>query len=157
MDDVTLARTLHIIGLVHWIGGLAFVTLVVLPLARSRAAGADGLALFEAIERRFATQVRVSVPLVGATGLWMAYRLNLWDRFAEPSLWWMPAMAGIWLIFMLLLFVIEPIVHRLQDRVTSTDASQTVGRLLTAHRALLALAATTLFGAAAGAHGMAFF
>ncbi len=40
MDDVTVARALHVLAVVHWIGGLAFVTCVVLPLARAR--GVDG-------------------------------------------------------------------------------------------------------------------
>jgi uncharacterized membrane protein len=157
MDDVTLARVLHIVGVVHWIGGLAFVTLVVLPLARSRATGDEGLTLFEAVERRFAAQVRVSVPLVGATGLWMTYYMNLWDRFADPSFWWMSAMLGLWLVFMLLLFVVEPLVHRFRDRGKPVDARQTVGRLLAAHRVLLTLSIATLLGAAAGAHGLALF
>ena len=56
----------------NWIGGVAFVTLVALPLARSYADAGKGWALFEAIETRFASQVRVSIPLSGVTGLWIA-------------------------------------------------------------------------------------
>ena len=31
MDDVTVARALHVLAVVHWIGGVAIVTLVILP------------------------------------------------------------------------------------------------------------------------------
>ena len=31
MDWITIARALHLIAIVHWIGGLAMVTLVILP------------------------------------------------------------------------------------------------------------------------------
>ncbi|MGA2794766.1 MAG: hypothetical protein ABSE69_14800, partial [Roseiarcus sp.] len=89
IDDIALARALHVLAVVHWIGGLAFVTLIVLPLAGSRADAAEGLGLFEAVERRFAAQVRVSIPLAGAAGLWMTYRMDLWERFADPRFWWM--------------------------------------------------------------------
>ena len=41
-------------------------------LARSHGDVGKGWALFEAIETRFASQVRVSIPLAGVTGLWMA-------------------------------------------------------------------------------------
>ena len=41
MDDIVLARALHVLSLVHWIGGVAFVTLVALPLASARG-GAHG-------------------------------------------------------------------------------------------------------------------
>lgn len=37
MDDVTLARAVHVLTIVHWIGGMAFVTLVILPMARRAA------------------------------------------------------------------------------------------------------------------------
>jgi uncharacterized membrane protein len=63
---------LHVVFVTHWIGGVAFVTLVALPLARSHGDVGKGWALFEAIETRFASQVRVSIPLAGVTGLWMA-------------------------------------------------------------------------------------
>jgi uncharacterized membrane protein len=63
---------LHVVFVAHWIGGVAFVTLVALPLARSHGDVGKGWALFEAIETRFASQVRVSIPLAGVTGLWMA-------------------------------------------------------------------------------------
>lgn len=62
IDDVEIARALHVVFVAHWIGGVAFVTLVALPLARSYADAGKGWALFEAIETRFASQVRVSIP-----------------------------------------------------------------------------------------------
>ena len=64
-DDVVIARALHVLSVAHWIGGVAFVTLIVLPLARAQGAPE----LFEAVERRFARQVRLSVPLAGAIEL----------------------------------------------------------------------------------------
>ena len=42
-------------------GGVAFVTLVALPLARSKGEAKAGWALFELIESRFAAQVRWSI------------------------------------------------------------------------------------------------
>ena len=47
IDDIELARALHVLFVVHWIGGVAFVTLVALPLARSRGEAKAGWALFE--------------------------------------------------------------------------------------------------------------
>lgn len=111
MDDIVVARALHVLAVIHWIGGLTFVTLVVLPLARSYRMSEEALALFESIEWHFSAQVRISIPVAGATGLWMTYRMELWNRFFDPNFWWMAAMLGVWLIFMLMLFVIEPLLH----------------------------------------------
>ncbi|MEW6644917.1 MAG: hypothetical protein AB1586_30735 [Pseudomonadota bacterium] len=156
MDDVTLARALHVLAVVHWIGGLAFVTLVVLPLARSRRSAEDALALFGAVERRFAAQVRISVVLVGVTGFWMVDRLALWDRFLDRSFWWMWSMVGLWLFFMLMLFVIEPLLHRRFQGGVRGDGRAAVRSMLYLHAVLLGLAAITVFGAVAGAHGLSF-
>ncbi len=157
MDDLILARAMHVVAVIHWIGGLAMVTLIVLPLARSRKAGEEALALFAGVERRFSAQVRVSIPLVGATGLWMTYRWNLWDRFADPHFWWMTAMFGLWLVFMLMLFVIEPLGHAGFEKTARQDPDATFRRMSRLHQLLLLLATLTVFGAVAGAHGFLFF
>jgi uncharacterized membrane protein len=157
MDDLALARALHVLSVIHWIGGLAFVTLIVLPLARSRPTAEEALALFAGMERRFSAQVRVSVPLAGATGLWMTYRWNLWDRFHDPHFWWMTAMFGLWLVFMLMLFVIEPLGHGSFENKARQDPAATFRRMSRLHVVLLLFAALTAFGAVAGAHGLLFF
>lgn len=154
MDDVTLARALHVLAVVHWIGGVSFVTLVVLPLAR--ATGAGGVALFERVERRFSAQVRLSIPLAGLTGFWMTWRLDLWDRFASLSFWWMSAMVALWLVFMAAVFVVEPLLKRRFEAAAQAAPDVVLGRALRIHLVLLGLAAVTVLGATAGAHGLFF-
>ena len=156
VDDVVVALALHVLAVTHWIGGLSFVTLIVLPLARSRSTSEDGFALFESVERRFAAQVRVSIPLAGATGLWMTYRLDFWGRFADPHFWWMSAMLWLWLIFVLMVFVLEPLLHDRLQRQARLDPASTLRRIIHLHALLLTLAALTVLGAVAGAHGLQF-
>ncbi len=154
MDDVTLARAVHILSIVHWIGGVAFVTLVVLPVARRVADPRQRLALFESVERRFAAQVRLSVPLAGATGFYMAERLDAWLRFLDPAQWWLGAMLLLWLVFMAILFVIEPAIgNRLLDA-GRADPSGTLRVLERTHGLLLALSAIVVSAAVLGAHGL---
>lgn len=155
IDDLTLARAIHVLAVAHWIGGVAFVTLVVLPLARSLS-GVEGLALFDAAERRFAAQVRVSIPLAGAAGFWMTYRGDLWSRFLDPSSWWMAAMFAVWTVFALVVFVVEPLFHDRLQRRASANPSLALSRVTLMHRLLLTAAAATLAGAVAGAHGFSF-
>ncbi|MFO1046669.1 MAG: hypothetical protein U1E52_02020 [Geminicoccaceae bacterium] len=155
MDDVTLARALHVLAVVHWIGGVAMVTLVVLPAVRRLAEPKDQLALFEAVERRFAAQARWSVLLAGLTGFWMTWRLDAWWRFASPGYWWMHAMLALWLLFAAVLFVAEPLVlhDRLRQRARQ-DPGGTMRLMLRAHRVALTLAVVTVVAAVLGAHGM---
>ena len=153
LDDIELARALHVLFITHWIGGVAFVTLVALPLARARGNPREGWTLFEAIERRFSAQVRWSIPLAGATGLWMAWRLDLWAEFADPAFWWLDAMVLVWALFMAFVFVVEPIAHARLESEAAHDPSGVLRRHFRAHIVLLTAAAVTILGAVAGAHG----
>src|ERR1039458_4014129 len=157
MDDVILARALHVLGVIHWIGGVAFITLVVLPLAASRSTAEEALALFKSVERRFSVQVRFSIPLVGATGFWMTYRLDLWSRFVDPHFWWMGAMLLLWLVFMLLVFVLEPLLQERFVQRARRNSSSALRSMSLLHVILLTLAALTAFGAVSGAQGLMFF
>ena len=81
MVDVVIARALHVLAVVIWIGGVAIVTLVVLPAVRHGDGGPNPLQLFEAIERRFTWHARSATIIVGLTGFYMTDRLDLWSRF----------------------------------------------------------------------------
>jgi len=87
VDGSTLARTLHILGVVIWIGGVSMATTVALVAVRRGDLGPDRVKAFHAIERRFVWQARAAVLLVGATGFYMTAVLDLWDRFAGPAFW----------------------------------------------------------------------
>jgi uncharacterized membrane protein len=153
IDDAAVARVVHVLGVVHWIGGVAFVTLVALPLARAFEDPARGWDLFERIERGFSAQVRVSIALVGASGLWMSYRLDLWYRFAEPTFWWMDAMVALWALFALIVYVVEPLAKRRLAGQAARDPKRLLDRLARVHFVLLVFATVVIVGAVAGAHG----
>ena len=82
MDDVTIARALHVVSVVLWIGGVAFVTTVLLPAVRRLKAPQERMQLFDQIEQRFAWQARVSTAIVGLTGFYMLYRFD--NRRSHP-------------------------------------------------------------------------
>jgi uncharacterized membrane protein len=155
MDDVSLARAVHVLCIVHWFGGVAFVTTVVLPAVSRQVEPTRRLEMFEAIERRFSGQVRVSVPLAGASGAWMAERLDMWPRFVEPAGWWLAAMAIVWLLFMLVLFVLEPLVlHDWFARRVLADPDGSFALASRLHFVLLAAGTLTAAAGVLGAHGV---
>jgi uncharacterized membrane protein len=154
MDDVVLARVLHVLAAIVWIGGLAMVTTVVLPAIRRGEFGADPLHAFAAVERRFRLQVRTAIVIVGATGLYMTARLDLWSRFRSFEFWWMHAMVVLWLLFAFILFVAEPLfAERRFRRAAQAAPARAFARLQRGHWLLLALSLATAGGAVAGSHG----
>jgi uncharacterized membrane protein len=153
MDDVTLMRALHVLGVVIWIGGVSMMTTTVLPAIRRGDLGGDQARAFEAIERRFVWQARSAVLLVGLSGFYMIWRLDLWGRFRIVEFWWMHAMVFLWLIFAIVLFGVEPFVRRRTDSLSAARSESTFRRLQRAHWLLLALSVLTVLGAVAGSHG----
>lgn len=157
MDDLTIARALHVIAVVHWIGGVAMVTAVILPAVARLEEKERRLALFEAIEGRFSAQAKVSVTVAGLSGFYMTHRLAAWDRFLDPGYWWMHAMVLVWAVFTAVLFVAEPLVlDAWFRRRAASDPEGTFAIVRRAHWLLLTVSAVTVGAAVLGAHGMLF-
>jgi len=155
VDDVTIARALHVLSVVLWIGGVALVTTVLLPAVRCFKAPEERVAFFEIVEWRFAGQARFTTALAGFTGFYMVVRLDLWDRFLSIAYWWMHAMVGVWLLFTLTLFLAEPLfLHRWLVARAKVDPELPYRIAEWLHRILLALSLITLLGAVLGSHGV---
>jgi uncharacterized membrane protein len=153
MDDFTLARVLHILAIVPWIGGVAFVTTVLMPAIRRNNPPNARLAAFERFEAGFAWQARFWVALAGLSGLWMIHRADLWSRFADVRFWWMHAMVALWAFFAVMLYLVEPLaLHRHMKQ--SETPERDFARMERMHRILLLAALLTVVGAMAGAHGL---
>lgn len=154
IDWGIVARGIHILAVVVWIGGVWLVTTVLLPGLKQRPPQ-DWAREFDAIEHRFAPQARIAILLVLLTGLYMLYAYDLWDRFADGGFWWMHLMVGVWLLFAALLFVIEPLIigRTIRKRFAMSPAA-TLARMLWMHRVLLALSLVTIFAAVGGSHGL---
>ena len=153
MDDVTAARIVHVVAVLLWIGGVAFVTLVVMPSIRALHPPAERLTAFHRMEGRFAPQARLWVLLAGASGLWMMARAQMWDRLFDPRFWWMHAMLLVWALFAAMLFLAEPLfLHR--RMAASPDPAGDFARMERGHRLLLALSLVALIGAVGGSHGL---
>ncbi|MDQ3185249.1 MAG: hypothetical protein M3Q16_02070 [Pseudomonadota bacterium] len=153
MDEFAFARVLHVLGVVLWIGGVAMVTTVLLPAAAEMTSTSERAAFFGRIESRFAPQARFTTVLVGLSGFYMVHVLNAWGRFAELRFWWMHAMVLVWLIFTLVLFVVEPFALRRQIKNTERDPENTFMRMQRMHWVLLSLSLVAVAGAVAGSHG----
>ncbi len=157
MDDFTLARALHVFGVVLWIGGGGVVTTVLLPAVRRMKAPEERTAFFEAIERRFAWQARGTTVLVGVTGFYMVAVGDLWDRFLDPGYWWMHAMVLVWLLFSVMLFIAEPLfLDRWFQRAAKQRPEATFRLIQRLHLVLLTLSLIAVIGATAGSHGLTF-
>ncbi|MFY0689642.1 MAG: hypothetical protein JXQ90_20895 [Cyclobacteriaceae bacterium] len=90
------------------------VTTVLIPAIKKIKNHEDQLDTFEKIEGRFALQAKVATLIAGIAGFYMMYEMDAWNRYTLLQFWWIHAMTIVWLIFTLVLYVLEPLVlHRL--------------------------------------------
>jgi uncharacterized membrane protein len=158
MPDLALARALHVLAVILWIGGVAMVTTVLLPATRRLKTSRERIEFFNAVEHRFAFQARVTTVIAGASGLYLVDRLDLWHRFAHLEYWWMHAMVVVWGLFTLMLFVLEPMfLHRWFRERAARDPDSTFTLVVRLHWVLLVLSLATVAGAVAGSHGYLLF
>ncbi|PKG38406.1 hypothetical protein [Psychromonas sp. Urea-02u-13] len=153
----TLARALHIFAIVLWIGGVAFVTTVLIPSLKQIPDIHDRLALFEKLEGKFAIQARITTVITLLTGLYMIDFMQIWGRFLQAEFWWMHLMVIVWLLFTLVLFVFEPLfLHAWFRKQALIDSKKTFKRVHMMHIILLTVSLITILGAMLGAHGFRF-
>lgn len=151
-NDYAIARALHVLAIVMWIGGVGFVTTVLIPSIRRRFAPAQQYAMFEDIEHRFGAQARLWVLLALASALWMLWRSDGWARLRDTG--WLQLMLAAWLPFFLMLFVLEPLlVHRLLKQRALRDPQGTMRLMQRLHVLLLGLSLLAVLGGVVGAHG----
>lgn len=154
IDELSLARSLHVLGVVMWIGGVSFVTTTLLPSVRRFKDVEDQVSFFETVEHRFAWQARLTTLLTGGTGFYLCYKLDLWHRFTSPNYWWMHAMVLVWVLFSFVLFVAEPLfLHAWFSKTAVEKPKQTFQLIHRMHVILLTISLITTLGAMMGAHG----
>lgn len=158
MNEFVFARVLHVLAVVLWIGGVGMVTTILLPAIRASYPAAQRFAVFHTLEKRFASQARVTTLVTGLTGFYMVWRLDAWGRFRSPDFWWMHAMVLTWFAFTAMLFVIEPLfLDRLLSRRAASSPEATYRLVEWLHRLLLGFSLLTVAGAVAGSIGVNLF
>ncbi len=105
-----LMHIIHLLTVILWIGGLAFVTYIVLPMAIKTPDALQKVLLFQRIEHRFAKVARIYNVITGASGFVMIimtgwYRM-LFTRAGIP----LTVMTMIWVFWFVMLWGLEPLV-----------------------------------------------
>ncbi|MDP7593352.1 MAG: hypothetical protein QF552_11795 [Litorilituus sp.] len=154
VDLFFLARSVHVLAVVIWIGGVAFITTVLLPALKKLASSEQRIKLFEQLEHTFSWQAKLTTLATGISGYYMLDFFNAWHRYLDINFWWLHLMTLVWFIFTLVLFVLEPLfLHRWFLQQAKIDSDKTFATIQRMHNVLLTLSLIAVFCAVAGAHG----
>ena len=152
-SDFVLARVLHVIAVIIWIGGVAFVTTVLIPAIRKTQSPENRLQIFEILESKFSFQAKFTTLLAGVTGFYMLHIMNGWSSMQ----WWIYLMVFVWAIFTAVLFIFEPLfLHNWFHKQATINSEKSFLVLQIMHIILLIISLLAVFGGVAGVHGLLF-
>ena len=152
-SDFVLARVLHVIAVIIWIGGVAFVTTVLIPAIRKTQSPENRLQIFEILESKFSFQAKFTTLLTGVTGFYMLHIMNGWSSMQ----WWIHLMIFVWAIFTAVLFIFEPLfLHKWFHKQATINSEKSFLVLQIMHIILLIISLLAVFGGVAGVHGLLF-
>ncbi len=116
---------IHIIGVILWIGGLAYVTMVIFPTMNKMDKPIDKVLFFKSAEQSFAPFARIYSIVVGLSGLFMIHLLYRGDMLSvfQGNGIFIIIMFGIWLLWVIMLFGLESIIIKksLRQLIESPD------------------------------------
>ena len=93
----------HVLGVVVWICGVAFVTMIVFPKITRMENSLDKVIFFQGMEHRFAGIAKSSIVVVGLTGGWMLYITGEWRILFSMAGIGPTLMVIVWTFYLLVL------------------------------------------------------
>ncbi len=148
---------IHLLTVIVWIGGLAFVTIIIFPVIFKTPDPLQKVLTFQRIEHRFARLARYFVVITGISGFIMLFTAGwqsaLFTRAGIP----LTFMTLVWFFWMIMLFGVEPLVikkmlERLAKEGTELTIDSVFKRVNRMHWVLLFISFLASIGGALTAH-----
>jgi putative copper export protein len=98
------ALIIHVLSIVIWIGGVAFVTMITFPMIVRVDNSLEQVMMFQGTEHRFSKIAKFMVILAGLSGLYLIFEKGL-----SFGVW---VMIIIWTFYAALLFGLEKIIFK---------------------------------------------
>ncbi|MBI5055799.1 MAG: hypothetical protein HZB61_04195 [Nitrospirae bacterium] len=98
------ALIIHVVAVIVWIGGVAFVTMITFPMIQRGSSSLEQVMMFQGVEHRFSKIAKAMVILVGLSGL---YLIN--EKGLSFGAW---VMIIVWAFYASLLFGLEKIIFK---------------------------------------------
>ena len=136
---VSILTALHVIGVVIWIGGVAFVTMIVFPMLSRMDNSLEKVLFFQGIEHRFAKIAKVSLAVVGLTGGWLLYETGEWRILFSTAGIGPTLMLAVWAFYLLVLLFEGKIFGILFKGKAEQDANKIFALLSRFHWVVLGL------------------
>lgn len=99
-----ISLIIHVLSVVVWIGGVAFVTMITFPIIQREQGSLEQVMMFQGIEHRFSRIAKVLVILTGISGFYLLSKKG----FSIGT----GIMIFVWTLYASLLFFLEKILFK---------------------------------------------
>ncbi|MDI6801280.1 MAG: hypothetical protein QMD01_04405 [Thermodesulfovibrionales bacterium] len=150
---VPLLIAIHVIGVVIWIGGVAFVTMTVFPMIIRMESSMEKVLFFQGVEHRFAKIAKLCVLIAGLTGAWLLSITDRWSILFERAGVGPSVMLVVWVFYVLVLLFEGRLFKMIFRGDAQQDTAKIFIRLTAFHWVVLGLSLIAIFVGVLSAHG----
>ncbi|MCK5426750.1 MAG: hypothetical protein KAJ34_03570 [Thermodesulfovibrionia bacterium] len=104
------ALIIHVISIVIWIGGVAFVTMITFPMIQRTDNSLEQVLMFQGVEHRFSKIAKIMVILVLLSGLYLIK--DKYDFRISNLNFGVWVMIVLWTVYASLLFFLEKLIFK---------------------------------------------
>jgi len=147
----------HVLAVVIWIGGVAFVTMIVFPMIMRMEGSLEKVIFFQGMEHRFAKIAKTAVFITGLTGSWLLYLTGEWKILFTVQAIGPTVMLLVWTLYVLVLLFEAKLFKLIFSGESQQDTAKIFSRLSAFHWVVLALSLLAVAIGVWAGHGGSFF
>jgi uncharacterized membrane protein len=148
---------LHVTTMVLWIGGVAFVTIIIFPMLLGMEDSFEKVLMFQRVENKFARHARYYAGIAGITGGILLSMTGQYKELFTRNTVGVSFMLIVWFFYTLVLIFEKKVFGVLFSDPKKLDASEIFVRLNVFHWAILGLSLAAVFIGVWSGHGGSFF
>lgn len=150
---VPILIAIHVITIVLWIGGVAFVTIIIFPMLLRMEGSIEKVIFFQGVEHRFAKLAKIYVTIAGVTGFLILYINNGYAILFTSDGIGITLMLIAWLFYVLVLLFEKKIFMKLFSQPEKLDTAKIFFRLSLFHWVILVLSLVAVGAGVWTGHG----
>ncbi len=148
---------LHVTTIVLWIGGVAFVTIIIFPMLLGMEDSFEKVLMFQRVENKFARHARYYAGIAGITGGILLSMTGQYKALFTRNTVGVSFMLIVWLFYTLVLLFEKKVFKVLFSNPEKLDASKIFVRLNVFHWVILGLSLGAVFIGVWAGHGGTLF
>ncbi len=150
---VPLLIAVHVTTVVMWIGGVAFVTMIIFPLLLGMEDSFEKVLLFQRMENKFARQARIYAWTAGIAGGLLLYLTGEYRELFTMNAFGPTVMLVVWFFYVMVLTFEKKIFGVLFSKPDKLDASKIFLSLNAFHWIILGISLSAVFIGVWTGHG----